>query len=285
MPLLQTLASNRYCPTSADLSPLMSFEQIVQAIADYPYLGVAAVFLLCGIGLPLPEEIVLLAAGYVCAKFPDHAQLVPMMGWCAGAILLGDVIPFSMGRIFGVRLLRLRWLRYFITKQRLATFDRWFRQRGDLVIVISRFLAGLRIVAFFTAGAMKMRWSRFLFLDGLGIILMVPLLIWLGYTSSGVIQEIIDTIETVEDGLLIASIAGAVAVGIWIWWWRRRRHQKQRSEMKESFVQPKKPVHTQEDPQSDPEGQPDNVQESSNSPNTNDSEAPSSGLDSPPNAS
>ena len=33
---------------------------LIQILTDYPYIGVAAVFLLCGLGLPLPEEIVLL---------------------------------------------------------------------------------------------------------------------------------------------------------------------------------------------------------------------------------
>lgn len=218
------------------------FDELTQLITDYPYIGVAAIFLLCGLGLPLPEEIVLLAAGFVCAKFPDHAQLLPMMGWCGAAILVGDMIPFLLGRIFGVRLLRLRWLRYFITKQRLATFDRWFRRRGDMVIVISRFLAGLRMVAFFTAGAMKMRWSRFLFLDGLGIVLMVPLLTWLGYSSAGFIEEMIAWIEKIERGLLWGTIGGALLLAGGLWLWRRRRQQKQRSEMTEEFVQPKKPV-------------------------------------------
>jgi membrane protein DedA with SNARE-associated domain len=216
---------------------------LIQILTDYPYIGVAAVFLLCGLGLPLPEEIVLLVAGFVCAKYPEHAQLVPMMGWCASAILVGDMIPFLLGRIFGVRLLRLRWLRYFITKQRLVTFDRWFRRRGDMVIVISRFLAGLRMVAFFTAGAMKMRWSRFLFLDGLGIALLVPLLTWLGYTSAGLIEEMIETVQKVERGILWGSIAGGLVVAAYLWWWRRRRQQKQRSEMKETFVQPETPIH------------------------------------------
>jgi len=215
---------------------------LIQILTDYPYLGVAAVFLLCGIGLPLPEEIVLLVAGFVCAKYPEHAQLLPMMGWCASAILVGDMIPFLLGRIFGVRLLRLRWLRYLITKQRLATFDRWFRRRGDMVIVISRFLAGLRMVAFFTAGAMKMRWSRFLFLDALGIVLMVPLLTWLGYTSAGLIEETIEIVQKVERGILWGSLAGVLVLAGCLWWWRRRRQQQEHSEMKETFVQPRKPI-------------------------------------------
>ncbi len=41
------------------------FDQIVEIIKQYPYVGVAAVFLLCGLGLPLPEEFVLLAGGAV----------------------------------------------------------------------------------------------------------------------------------------------------------------------------------------------------------------------------
>lgn len=218
------------------------FDELTQLITDYPYIGVAAIFLLCGLGLPLPEEIVLLAAGFVCAKYPENAKLLPMIGWCATAILVGDMIPFLLGRTFGVRLLRLRWLRFLITKQRLAMFDRWFRRRGDMVIVISRFLAGLRMVAFFTAGAMKMRWSRFLLLDGLGIVLIAPLLTWIGFSSAGFIEDMIGWVEKIERGLLWGMIGGTLLVAGGLWLQRRRRQQKQRSEMTEEFVQPKKPV-------------------------------------------
>ena len=51
------------------------FDSIVQTIADYPYLGVVLFFLICGLGFPLPEELVLIAGGYICAKFPDKAQV------------------------------------------------------------------------------------------------------------------------------------------------------------------------------------------------------------------
>jgi membrane protein DedA with SNARE-associated domain len=218
------------------------FDQIVNAITEYPYYGVALVFLLCGIGLPLPEEIGLLAAGYVCAKFPEHASLHWMMLWCAGSILAGDLIPFVLGRVFGVRLLRVRWLRYFVTKQRLAMFDRWFRRRGDLVIVIARFIAGLRVVAFFTAGTMKMPWRRFLLLDGLGIAVLVPLLTWIGFHSAGFIERAISTVQKVERGMLWGSIGGGVVVGLWLWLWQRRRQRRLHRRPAETFVEPQRPV-------------------------------------------
>lgn len=218
------------------------FDQIVGALQDNPYLGVVLVFLICGMGFPLPEELVLLAAGYLCAKFPETASLPVMMGWCAGAILVGDLLPFVLGRVFGVRLLRLRWLRMVVTKQRLANFDRWFRRRGDLVILIARFLAGLRMVAFFTAGTMKMPWRRFLLLDGLGIALIVPSLTWLGYHSAGFIESVAATVKRVERGILWGSLAGAVVVGVWYWLWRRRRSLQRLGKPTETFVQPQRPI-------------------------------------------
>ena len=225
------------------------FDWIVDTIATYPYLGAALVFLLCGIGLPLPEEIVLLAAGYVCAKFPEHATLHWMMIWCAGAILTGDLIPFVLGRVFGVRLLRLRWLRWLVTRKRLASFDRWFRRRGDLVILIARFLAGLRIVAFFTAGTMKMSWTRFVVLDGIGIVLMVPFLSLLGYHSAGFIEGLITIVQRVERGILYGILGGSLLVAASLWFWSRRKQQRRPPQPAEAFVQPQRPVLGESAPQ------------------------------------
>jgi len=216
------------------------FDQIVEAITANPYLYVAVLFVLCGLGLPLPEEIVMLAGGYICAK--GHAELPWMMVWCATGIVVGDVVPYLLGRVFGVRLLRLRYLRYLVTKQRLASFDRWFRRRGDWVILIARFIPGLRVVAFFTAGTMKMSLQRFLCLDGLGIVLMVPLLTWVGFRSAGVIEQAIATVQQVERGILWACL-GAAALGlVWFWLWRRRRRLARTARPTETFVQPKLPI-------------------------------------------
>ncbi len=230
------------------------FDAILDAIADYPYVGVAIVFLLCGLGLPLPEELVLIAGGYVCHAFPEKASVPVMMAWCAGAILAGDLIPYVLGRVFGTRLLRIRWLRMFVTRQRLAKFDRWFRRRGDLVIFVARFLAGIRVVAFFTAGTMKMPWRRFLLLDGLGICLIVPTLVYLGWSGADVINSVIDWVGRVERGILWTTAGGAVVLLGWFWLRRRRLARARPAGPTETFIEPSQPPRPPENgaPPSDP---------------------------------
>lgn len=217
------------------------FDSLVEFFTLYPYLGVAVVFLACGLGLPLPEEIVLVAAGYISYQ-SEHVALSTMMVACAIAILAGDVIPFALGRTLGPRLLRLRPMRLVVTPQRLARFDRWFRRRGDLVIFISRFVAGIRVVAFFTAGTMRVSWTRFILLDVAGIAIIVPPLVYVGNHFADTIDRAIGHVQRVERGIVFATVAAGVVLGIWFWLKRRRRQRQLVGEPVETYVEPSTPV-------------------------------------------
>ncbi len=207
---------------------------------QYPYLGVSIVFLLLGIGLPIPEEVVLVVAGFICHKLHTDPKVTieVMMLVCVASILAGDLIPFSLGKVFGPRLLRLRFLRVIVSRQRLATFDRWFRRRGDLVIFFARFVPGLRTVAYFTAGSMRMRWLRFLSLDVAGILLVAPLFAVLGYASGEFIDDAIHRVKTWERGILITVVVVAVVTGSWYWVRRRRARQLMVEGRREAYVEP-----------------------------------------------
>ena len=216
------------------------FESLVETFTSNPYLGVAIVFLICGLGFPLPEEIVLVAAGYVC--FKGYADVPTMVATAAAAILAGDLLPFVAGRTFGSRLLRVWPLRALVTRERLAIFDRWFRRRGELVIFFARFVPGIRIVAYFTAGTMRMRWARFMLLDGSGIALGVPLFVWVGARFGHVIDEAVARVRQIEHGLVVLAVAaGAV---LFIWWFLRRRSMRRAllEGPSEAFVGPSAPA-------------------------------------------
>jgi membrane protein DedA with SNARE-associated domain len=216
------------------------FDWLVATFSSYPYLGCAALFLLCGLGLPLPEEVVLLFAGYVC--FEGLADRTTMIVVCCGAILLGDILPFYLGRHYGPRLLRIRLLRMLVTPERLARFDVWFRRRGEMVVFFSRFIAGIRVVSFFTAGTMKMAWTRFLLLDLAGIVLVGPLLVWVGDHYGSAIRAAVEHVRRIERGILIGVLAAAVGFGLWYWLGRRRRQRLLVGGPAETFVLPTTPV-------------------------------------------
>ena len=219
---------------------MFSFDQLVEMFNTYPYLSVGLVFLLCGLGLPLPEEIVLIAAGYVC--FNGVAEIGPMMAASAVAIMVGDIIPFALGRWLGLPLLRVRPMKLIITPQRLARFNRWFRRRGNLVIFFSRFVAGIRVVAYFTAGTVKMPWWRFIILDLCGIALIVPPLVYVGYRFGGTIQDAISQVQELERGILYTVLGAGALVGSWFWLRWHRRQRLLVGTQKESYVEPSKPV-------------------------------------------
>ncbi len=217
---------------------------------QYPYWGVSIVFILLGIGLPIPEEIVLVIAGFICHRLAaDPTVTIQLMIIvCIASILAGDLIPFMLGRVFGPRLLRLRFLRFVVSRQRLATFDRWFRRRGDLVIFFARFVPGLRTVAYFTAGTMRMRWLRFLTLDVAGILLVAPTFALIGYFAGEVIDEAITKIKTWERGILMIVVAIGTLSASWYWVRRRSARQLMVEGRREAYVAPRVSTQTGSNP-------------------------------------
>ncbi len=144
------------------------------------YALVFAILLACGIGLPLPEDIPLVASGYLVwdkTFTPIPTFLVTMLG-----VLIGDSMLFFLGRRLGLHYLYQRKNGKPLFKvKRVQRARAYFRMYGDKMVFFARFVVGFRIIVFFMAGAMKMKYSRFLFFDALAALVSVPLWIFLGY--------------------------------------------------------------------------------------------------------
>ena len=161
------------------------FQEIFQ---DFAYMGPFVGLLLCGLGLPLPEETFLLLAGILLHK--GEVEYVPITLLCSAAILLGDSLPFYLGRRYGMRALEIPWVRRLVHPERFQRFRKRFDEHGNWAIFGCRFLPMLRIPGYFVAGTMGMRYSRLLLLDGLGILLSVPISIYFGKLFGGQIERL-----------------------------------------------------------------------------------------------
>jgi membrane protein DedA with SNARE-associated domain len=154
----------------------------------FGYLAVAGLVLLEDFGVPVPGETVLILAAVYAGTGRLNIVLVALLGFC-GAVL-GDNVGFALGH-FGGRRLALRYGRYvFLTPERLDRATEFFDRHGGKVIVIARFVEGLRQANGIIAGMTGMHWRRFLVFNAIGAALWVGVWTALGYFSGSHIDTI-----------------------------------------------------------------------------------------------
>lgn len=169
-------------------------DQIVDA--DGWYLYAILFFALMGgaIGLPIPEDLPLIAAGIVAHQGGARLETLFIVSYVA--ILLGDILIFSIGRRFGSALFSKPWFRKKLPPRKLKHFRLKLEKRSLATIFIARHLFYLRTVTFLTCGAVKMKYSRFLLADSIAALVSVPLMMSLGYFFAEHSEVLINNIRT-----------------------------------------------------------------------------------------
>jgi len=181
------------------------------------YLIALGILIACGLGIPIPEDITLLALGYFAhLKVIDVriAMAVAMLG-----VLLGDSIIYYIGYHYGDYLLQLPVLRRVFRQERIDKVRDSFDRYGNLFIFMARFAVGLRAVTFWSAGHFRIPFRTFILYDGLAALISVPLLVWLGMVTGVVVEQVLKYERYVGFGA-----AGVIALVIgWSIYRHRRR--------------------------------------------------------------
>jgi membrane protein DedA with SNARE-associated domain len=121
--------------------------------------GLWALFVAAGVegfGIPLPGQTLLIACGLLAAKGKLDITAVVLVGWMATQ--LGDLIGYLIGRR-GVHRLLVRTAK---NAERLAKAERLFARYGVAVLIVARFIDGVRQTSNIVAGALEMSRWRFL---------------------------------------------------------------------------------------------------------------------------
>ena len=184
------------------------------------------VLLLCGIGLPIPEDIVLITAGAL-GQSQGHSWVEVSMMMYAG-VLGGDCITFFAGRHVGGWVLTSRWFQRIVSPLKQARVVDFFARYGPMGLFIGRFLPGLRAPIFFSAGSMKVQFWKLILFDGLAALISVPVFVWLGHWLWAKFQDDLEqfnrTLSKSQGYALWAGITIAVIVSaVFLMWLKRRR--------------------------------------------------------------
>ena len=151
------------------------------------YFGVLTLLIACGMGVPVPEDIILISGGYIAHAGGQRPYLMMAVGLVG--ILGGDSVIYWLGRHFGLPFAERSFLRRYLTRDRLEWVREHFRRHGEKMIMGARFLPGVRAVTFFTAGTTRVPYNHFLFFDGLAALVSAPLWVFLGYRFGAQVVE------------------------------------------------------------------------------------------------
>lgn len=206
--------------------------RIIQYLVTLTPLGAYSwlftILLLCGFGLPIPEDISLIAAGYLawCAKYGPCTNLRGLnvhvaFALCFTAVLGGDTIAFFFGRRYGRRVLASKLARKYFTPRRQLRVRAYFRKFGSRVILVGRFTPGLRFTIFFTAGTLHVRPAIFFIYDFIAAAFSVPVLVYCAYAFGEQIDKVRRIARNAEHGILAVIVILAIVVAVKLW--RRRK--------------------------------------------------------------
>ena len=205
---------------------LPGFLHGVAPILDrWGYLAVAGVIGVESFGVPAPGQTIMVAAAIYAGA--GRLNIVAVAAIAFVAAVIGDNIGYWI-EVRGGRKVALRWGRYvFLTPERLARAEGFFARRGGRVVLVARFIDGLRQFNGVIAGITAMPWRTFLLYNAIGAALWVGFWTTIAYLLGTHLVEIIDHAHKYQWWAIAAVVVAAAAyVALHVRHIRRRRARK-----------------------------------------------------------
>ncbi len=181
-------------------------------LGTWGYPALLLLLILTGVGSPIPEDLLLLTAGYLVSS--DVFQWPLALGIGLFGVVASDLMLYSAGRHIAWRSAR-RGEDPYLSARRLQRATRWFGRIGERLIFVARLTPGTRAVVFITAGIHAVPASRFLRYDLFGAALWVPTMLVIGHSAGAHVGTITDTIESLGRG---SAWAFGTASGLLLLW-------------------------------------------------------------------
>jgi membrane protein DedA with SNARE-associated domain len=169
-----------------------------------------------GIGLPLPEDITLLAAGVLARQHVFQLRYVILVGFIA--VVCADWIIYLAGRRYGRGIVALPVLARLFGAARLDAVQGAIERHGTRAVFAARFVLGFRMATFLAAGTFGVPAHRFGLAEAAGTAIFVPAMATLGFLFSDRAEHLLRDVGRVQHWLvLVGLLALALYLGLRAW--------------------------------------------------------------------
>jgi membrane protein DedA with SNARE-associated domain len=193
-------------------TPLPGFLAGLAPILDhYGYWAVGGLLLFENIGVPVvPGEFSLIAGALYAGAGQLNVVVVGVIGFVAS--FAGAEIGYAIGR-FGGHALVVRYGKYvFLKPHHLHKAEAVVDKYGGIVVIIARFIVGLRELNGIIAGITEMHWVRFMIYNAAGAALWIGVWVSAGYLAGDHIAGIYADAQRYSLYVFAALVAAAAAL-------------------------------------------------------------------------
>ena len=200
-------------------SPKSEADVFATVVHPTSYLGIVVFLVLTGCGLPIPEEVAIVVAGVLSAQ--GHLQPELALASCLVGAIAGDCIMYAIGYRWGHSLLSVHpRLAKFLRAEREVRFEQAIERHAFKVMLLSRFLVGIRGPVYLAAGVVRLPFRQFLMIDIVCASLVVVTFFLLSYAFG---EEVIAWIRHAELTVTIVVLLGVAVVGTYLYRRSRRK--------------------------------------------------------------
>jgi membrane protein DedA with SNARE-associated domain len=197
---------------ATDVGAVYTGVLVADLIERFTYVGIFLVLFAAGLGVPIPEEIPVFAAGVLASE--NVVRWWAALAVCLVGVMAGDTALYWIGHHWGEHILEWRVTRFVLTREREAMITRAYQKHGIKIIFSARFVAGFRAAAFLTAGVVRIPFWKFFCADGVAALVGVPVGFALAYLFTDQVPAIMrgmHKIERVVALVLLLLVAGGIA--------------------------------------------------------------------------
>jgi membrane protein DedA with SNARE-associated domain len=199
-------------------------DSLAHTVDHYGYWAIALLLLLENLGVPvIPGELAMIVGAIFAGTGRAGLNVVVVGVVALVTSFAGAELGYLIGRFAGRELI-LRYGRYVLLKpHHLDRAEAIVSRYGGLVVIVARYIVGLREANCLIAGISQMRWLTFTVFNAVGAVAWVSTWVSIGYLAGDHIDAIYATINHAALYLLMAL--AVLLVGFIAWRLLRRRRQ------------------------------------------------------------
>jgi membrane protein DedA with SNARE-associated domain len=153
-------------------------------VIHYGYWAIA--LLLAGgiIGIPIPDELLLVFCGYLV--YVGELHFASTVVWCFLGSIMGMTVSYILGARVGLSTVNFYLKRFGLKDKHLQKVQAWFQRLGSFTIFIGYYIPGVRqLSAFYSAASEVPYWKFLLFAAPGGLVWVTVFLkigVYIGYS-------------------------------------------------------------------------------------------------------